>query len=295
MKKIVFFAAALAALVSCHKNDIETPITPVDENLKINLSMDLATKVTDTAFESGDEVGIYVVNYVDGVAGSLAALGNHYDNVKHTYSTSWTPAEEMYWLDKTTKADFYCYYPYGNPSSVTAYPFAVNADQSTLANYKASDFVWGMASGVSPTSNLVQIATNHVMSNMAIYLEAGDGFTDETFAAANVSVAVRNVKTNATVNLTDGTVTATGSTTEVTPYNEGVYYRAVIVPQTVASGSALIVVTVDGTEYTLKKGFTFAGGKQHKFTVTVNKTGNGINIGIGGWETDDEDNGGSAE
>lgn len=295
MKKIVFFAAALAALVSCHKNDIETPITPVDENLKINLSMDLATKVTDTAFESGDEVGIYIVNYVDGVAGSLAALGNHYDNVKHTYSTSWTPAEEMYWLDKTTKADFYCYYPYGNPSSVTAYPFAVNADQSTLANYKASDFVWGKASGVSPTSNLVQIATNHVMSNMAIYLEAGDGFTDETFAAADVSVAVRNVKTNATVNLTDGTVTATGSTTEVTPYNEGAYYRAVIVPQTVASGSALIVVTVDGTEYTLKKGFTFAGGKQHKFTVTVNKTGNGINIGIGGWETDDEDNGGSAE
>lgn len=295
MKKIVFFAAALAALVSCHKNDIETPITPVDENLKINLSMDLATKVTDTAFESGDEVGVYVVNYVDGVAGSLAALGNHYDNVKHTYSTSWTPAEEMYWLDKTTKADFYCYYPYGNPSSVTAYPFAVNADQSTLANYKASDFVWGMASGVSPTSNLVQIATNHVMSNMAIYLEAGDGFTDETFAAANVSVSVRNVKTNATVNLTDGTVTATGSTTEVTPYNEGVYYRAVIVPQTVASGSALIVVTVDGTEYTLKKGFTFVGGKQHKFTVTINKTGNGINIGIGGWETDGEDNGGSAE
>ena len=295
MKKIVFFAAALAALVSCQKNDTETPITPVDENFKINLSMDIATKVTDTAFESGDEVGIYVVNYVDGVAGTLAASGNHYDNVKHTYSTSWTPAEEMYWLDKTTKADFYCYYPYGNPSSVTAYSFAVNADQSTLANYKASDFVWGIASGVSPTSNLVQIATNHVMSNMAIYLEAGDGFTDETFASANVSVAVRNVKTNATVNLTDGTVTATGSTTEVTPYNEGAYYRAVVVPQTVADGSALVVVTVDGTEYTLKKGFTFVGGKQHKFTVTVNKTGNGINIGIGGWETDGEDNGGSAE
>ena len=295
MKKTLFFAAALAALVSCQKNDTETPITPVDENLKINLSMDIATKVTDTAFESGDEVGIYVVNYVDGVAGTLAASGNHYDNVKHTYSTSWTPAEEMYWLDKTTKADFYCYYPYGNPSSVTAYPFAVNANQSTLANYKASDFVWGIASGVSPTSNLVQIATKHVMSNMTIYLEAGDGFTDDTFAAANVSVAVHNVKTNASVNLTDGTVTATGSVTEMIPYNEGTYYRAVIVPQTVANDSALIVVTVDGTEYTLKKGFTFVGGKQHKFTVTVNKTGNGINIGIGGWETDGEDNGGSAE
>ena len=295
MKKTVFFAAALAALISCQKNDIETPITHVDENFKINLSMDLPTKVTDTAFESGDEVGIYVVNYVEGVAGTLAASGNHYDNVNHTYGLSWTAAEEMYWLDKSTKADFYCYYPYGNPSSVTAFPFAVKADQSTLANYKASDFVWGVASGISPTSNLVQIATNHVMSKMTIYLEPGDGFTAETFAAADMSVAIRNVKTNATVNLSDGTVTATGSATEVTPYNEGAYYRAVIVPQTVANGSALIVVTVDGTEYTLKKGFTFVGGKQHKFTVTVNKTGSGINIGIGGWESDGEDNGGSAE
>ena len=295
MKKTMLFAAALAALVSCQKNDIEIPVTPVDENLKINLSMDLGTRVTDTAFESGDEVGIYVVNYVDGYAGTLAASGNHYDNIKHTYATSWIPAEEMYWLDKTTNADFYCYYPYGTPESVTAYPFAVKADQSALVNYKVSDFVWGKASGVSPTSNLVQIATNHVMSNIKLYLEPGDGFTAETFAAADLSVAVRNVKTNATVNLSDGTVTATGSANEVIPYDEGAFYRAVIVPQTVADGSALIVVTVDGTEYTLKKGFTFVGGKQHKFTVTVNKTGSGINIGISGWETDGEDNGGSAE
>lgn len=295
MKKIVFFVAAVAALVSCQKNDMETSIIPEDMDLKINLSMDLDTKVTDTAYESGDAVGIYVVNYVDGVPGTLAVSGNHYDNVKHTYCTSWTPAEEMYWLDKNTKADFYCYYPYDYPSSVSAFPFAVMADQSSIADYKASDFVWGVASGVAPTSNLVHIETNHVMSNVKIFLVPGDGFTTESFDAAEISVAVHNIKTNATVNLSDGVVTATGSAAVVTPYNEGTYYRAIIVPQTVANDSVLIVVTIDGAEYTLRKGFTFVGGKQHKFTVAVNKTGNGINIGISGWETDDEDNGGSAE
>ena len=53
--------------------------------------------------------------------------------------------------------------------------------------------------------------------------------------------------------------------------------------------------TVNGTAYTLKKGFTFVSGKQHTFTVTVNRTVSGINIGIGDWENDGTDNGGDAE
>lgn len=68
-----------------------------------------------------------------------------------------------------------------------------------------------------------------------------------------------------------------------------------VVPQTVPDGSELIVVTVNGTEYAFKKGFTFDSGRQHKFTVTVNKTGSGVNVGVGGWDEDGNDNGGDAE
>lgn len=296
MKRIMFFVAAVAALVSC-KNVIETPENPYEgEKVKINLAVGVWTKVTDTSFEPGDEVGIYVVNYVDGAESKLQTSGNHYDNVKHTYGTSsWTPAVDMYWLDRNTKADFYCYYPYGTPSNVAEYAFSVKADQSALANYKSSDFAWGKASGVAPTSSTVQIATNHIMSNMAIYVEPGDGFTAEAFDAAEVAVSVRNVKTGAVINLSNGAVTASGAETTVTPYKDGTHYRAIIVPQTVADGSALVVVTVNGTEYSLKKGFTFVSGEQHKFVVKVNKTGSGVNVGIEDWKTDGEDNGGSAE
>lgn len=297
MKRILFFAAAMAALVSCQKNVTVTPENPSEaEKVKINLAVGVWTKVTDTSFEPEDEVGIYVVNYVDGAEGKLKTSGNHYDNVKHTYGTSsWTPAEDMYWLDRSTKADFYCYYPYGTPGNVAEYPFSVKADQSAAENYKSSDFAWGKAAGIVPTSSTVQIATNHIMSNMAIYVEPGDGFTAETFAAADVAVSVRNVKTGAVIDLSNGAVTASGAETTVTPYKDGTCYRAIIVPQTVAEGSALVVVTVNGTEYSLKKGFTFVSGEQHKFVFKVNKTGSGVNVGIGDWKTDGEDNGGSAE
>ena len=290
MKKTIAFAAVAVILASCQTSLTPTE-RPVDEPMEIHLSMGLTTKVTDTAFEDGDKVGIYVVHQTD----VLQTTGNHYDNIEHTFNGGWTGAETMYWMDKSTPADFYCYYPYASVTDVNAHAFTVAADQSDIQSLKDSDFAWGKAEKIAPTTQVVDLMTNHIMSSIKVYLQVGDGFTADSFAETDIKVNLRNVKNNALVNLADGSVTAQGSEVQMTPYKDNGYYRAVVVPQTVADGAELVVVTVNGTEYALKKGFTFVSGKRHKFTVTVNKTGNGVNVGIGSWEEDDEDNGGSAE
>jgi hypothetical protein len=297
MKKLFLFALVAMMLCSCSKsgNNEKIPLPVKPTEIPINVSMGVWTRATDTSYESGDKVGIYVVNYDGSTAGTLQSSGNHVDNMRFSYTTKWTPDTEIYWKDQTTKADFYCYYPYGSPADISAYAFTTKADQSKLADYKASEFLWGKATGITPTANAVPIITNRSMCNMLIYVVAGEGFTAETLAAANKSVKISSVKTSATVDLRTGVATATGSAAEVIPYNEGEYYRALIVPQTVADGSNLITVTVDGVDYTLAKGFTFKANTQHKFTVTVNKSSGGVDIGIGDWEIDDTDNGGAAE
>lgn len=299
MKHFLLSLAALSCLVSCTSGDDEIIPSPAPDpdpvKIPINISMNGWTRVTDTDYESGDKVGIYVVNYQGSSAGALQSSGNHVDNMCFTYTDNWTPESDIYWQNETTKADFYCYYPYGTPSDITAHPFSVKTDQSQQADYKASEFLWGKASGVSPTANAVPIITNRSMSNMLIYVAPGKGFTEETLAAATKSVRICNVKSSATVDLRTGVATATGSATEIIPYNEGTYYRALLVPQTVADGSNLITITVDGVDYTLAKGFTFKANTQHKFTVTVNKASSGVDIGVGNWEVDDTDNGGAAE
>lgn len=299
MKHFLLSLAALSCLVSCTSGDDEIIPSPAPDpdpvKIPINISMNVWTRVTDTDYESGDKVGIYVVNYQGSSAGAFQSSGNHVDNMCFTYTNNWTPESDIYWQDETTKADFYCYYPYGTPSDITAHPFSVKTDQSQQADYKASEFLWGKASGVSPTANAVPIITNRSMSNMLIYVAPGKGFTEETLAAATKSVRICNVKSSATVDLRTGVATATGSATEIIPYNEGTYYRALLVPQTVADGSNLITITVDGVDYTLAKGFTFKANTQHKFTVTINKASSGVDIGVGNWEIDDTDNGGAAE
>lgn len=291
------FASVAMLAVSCSKSSDtpEPPTPPTQEKIEIKISPTMATsRATDFGFETNDRIGLFVVNYNGSTPGTLKATGNHVDNMRFIYNGSWTPDSPIYWQDNITHADFYMYYPYAAVESVDAYPFAVKADQSAEAAYKASDLLTGKATNVAPTASATQIPANHVMSRIMIYLEAGNGFTKESLAAAQVSVKINGVKCNSTVNLATGAATATGDVVTVTPLKTDNAYKALIVPQTVAEGN-LITVNVDGRDFNLKKGFTFTGGKSHKFTVTLSKTSNGVNVNINPWNEDDIDNGGTAE
>jgi hypothetical protein len=223
----------------------------------------------------------------------LKATGNHADNIGFTYSGSWSAATPIYWKDATTKADFYCYYPYSSSiSNVEAYSFAVKTDQSSVANYKASDFLWGKTTDVAPTKDAVGITVKHAMSNVIVELVAGNGYTAEDMASA--SVAICGLKTNSTINLASGVVTATGDVAEITPMVESDYRRALVVPQSV-SNADLIKVTIGDKVYTLNQSIEFKSGTQHTCTLTVERTNQGINIGIDGWETEGDDFGGTVE
>ena len=273
--------------------DTPTPDKPTDK-LPISISTSI-TRATETAFESGDKVGLFVVNRnTDGSAATLNTSGNYVDNMLYTYTNVWTPATEIYWKDDKTHADFYLYYPYRQQvESVTAMPFSTKADQSAEADYKAGDLLIGSTLNVAPALSAVRIEARHVMSQVDIRLKAGAGFTESTLAAANVRVSLNNIRTDATVDLATAAVMPTGTASTITPYNDGSAYHAIIVPQQVAEGN-LITVNVDGSDYNLSKAFTFQSGKRHTFTVTVDKTSSGMNVTIGAWEDDGHDNGGSA-
>jgi hypothetical protein len=223
------------------------------------------------------------------------------DNERFTYNNgAWIPDETIYWKDQSTAADFYAYYPYSESVNISAHPFSVMADQSTEDNFWASDFLWGKATKVTPTSAAVPIVTNHSLSKILLAIEPGNGFTEESWAAATKSVKICNVKTNATIDLASGVATATGDDGEIVPFlsvptASGVNpsYKAMIVPQTIADKSKLIVVTVDGTEYVYRAGITFEANTQHRFVVTVNKKGGNVDVNIGEWD-DDTTNEGNA-
>ena len=296
MKKILALVATASLMFSCSQEEV----IPDIEKIPINISVGQQTRANDSTYENEDEVGIYVVNYDGSTAGSLKEEGNQVDNMRFEYNGgAWTPDAPIYWKDQSTAADFYAYYPYSESVNIAAHPFAVMADQSTEDNFWASDFLWGKATKVSPTKNAVPIETNHSLSRILVDIKPGNGFTAESWAAATKSVKICDVKTSATIDLSTGIATATGNNGEITPLavagtGSTLSYKAMIIPQLVANNSKLVVITIDGTEYVYRKGYTFSPNTIHKFTVTVNKNGSNVSVTIGEWNIDTTVNEGTA-
>lgn len=163
-KQLITIISVLFSLTACSGGGSDdpnsTPQPPLAEKRPIHISPTLQSRATESNFEIGDYIGLYIVNHPsDGSVAKLQTSGNHVDNMKFTYNGTWTPASPTYWKDDKTHADFYLYYPYATAiGDVNAIPWSVNADQSTSEKYKAGDLLIGKTTDVTPTEGDVGIA-----------------------------------------------------------------------------------------------------------------------------------------
>ena len=286
MKKIfISLLAVVGMMTSC--SDEMSQSSGLNDDMPIHISAEypvkgVSTRATDNGFVQDDAIGLFVVDYnSDGTPGELVMKGNRADNVKFEFNgASWSANYQLYWANKSTPADFYGYYPFNSAmQSATEYPFAVytNQDGTTAdkANYEQSDFLWAKAEKVQPTTDAVQLTYKHLMAGITIQLQMGTGFDAAEWAGLEKTVLVDNVKNNATINLQTGKVTLADGAEEtcITPLVYENVWRAVVLPQTIAAGTRVLNITVDGKNYGLVKNeaVQYVGGKMHNFTVTVNK------------------------
>ena len=297
MKKHLLIVSAMAvfALVGCSKNEGGGNLDP-EAKTPISISTTI-TRATDTEFEDGDKIGLYVVNY-NGSAHEIAAEGNHVTNADFSFNgTAWTPGEEIFWRDMVTHADFYAYYPFIETiADVNALPWAVATDQSDEADYWAGDFMWTKEADITPTTAAVPLQMKHILSNATVTVKGGTGFEEDVnLENANVELYFYGLKTAATIDLADGVVTPAGEATVVTPWKDvetTTTYRAMVIPQTIEAGKTLISVSVNNTVYPLvvEEGFTFEPSKKHNFTLTVNASKVNLSVEIVDWEEANLDN-----
>lgn len=280
----------------------EPDFEPVEEGSGIEISLDgsikqVATKVTAEGFETGDALGLYAVNYENDnqTPGTLLAEGNQADHVKYIFNFEnwqWTPVKKVYYKDINTNVDLYVFYPHSEPASVEAYNFEVQKDQSkpksqtALGGYEASDFLWAKVENVAPTEGKIKVLLDHKMAGVQVILTEGTGFEQDEFPLLEKSVLVVNTTRKATINMATGEVTPLGEPQAtgivMCPQTDG-SFRGIVVPQSVAAGTHLFKITIDGMTYSFKKDVDFAyeAGKVSKFTIKINRK-----TPTGGYELD---------
>ena len=318
MKRILLLMAtvALAMMQGCSFEEIKVdhgmqPTDPYKVQIYADIHQQPATKVTTDGFCTGDEVGVYLVNYDGTTPGALKLDGNQADNVKFSYNENgeWVSDHDIFYKDNETNVDFYGYYPYAEPASIEAYPFEVARDQSKaaehgqMAAYEASDFLWANTKNVTPTASKVILTFRHQMSSARIRFSQGTGWDDAAeYASVTKEVLVTSTIRKSTINLATGVVTPEGDAplTGIVPMKDYEEFRAIVVPQTVAAGQTLLTLTIDGRprHYVRDVDTEYLPGKITTYDLSISKKPNtgeyeveltGVNITA--WEADNVSHG----
>ena len=284
--KYSLLATVAAAFTACSETDLPGPDAMGDNSLPITLTAAYPTvsRASDAGFEDGDRMGVYVLDYKDGVTPSITGE-RRADNVGFAFNgsdNSWTSDAPVYWADGKTPADIIAYYPMQNTiSDPTVFAHSVSRRQDKegqnglMGDYEASDLLWAKAVKAMPTAGRVDLTLSHAMAGVRVTLKQGSGFGQGEWDELDKTVLVANVYTGSTVNLETGAVTVSTASepVSITPMPVGQDWRAVVVPQTVAAGKSVIALSVGADSYNLVKDtpMTYTQGKMHTFTITVNR------------------------
>lgn len=268
MKKNIFIIAALSllALAACdkvQKSEYE------DGEIRFNLGLP-ATRATATAFESGDKVSLFAVEYDGETVAPVQVGGNFINNEALTFDgTKWTAARKLYWSGNP--CDFYALYPYQpDMKSVDDYPFEVATDQND-GGYETSDLLFAKTEKVSRADGVVNLQFRHIFSKLIVKVEKGPKFEGEI--PDDIVSHIYNTNVECSVSLNTGSVekNAFGAKKTITMNKlSNELFEAVLVPQNIEKTTPLIELTMGGIAYLLDYSLSFRAGYAHTITVTLN-------------------------
>lgn len=282
MKKLLWISLVLLAF-GCKQ---EEGFEPTD-NGEIKVVAQLDSRATMTEFEYGDKLGLYAVEYMDGVAQPMQAGGNYLNNEPMTYSQNkWISDRKIYWSDAA--CDFYGIYPYQSLKTVENVLFEVATDQNApetdeaLSGYEASDLMWAKAEHVSRADGEVKLKFDHLMSRLVVKIVKGPRFEGEI--PDDIVTHLYNTATTAKVNFATAALEKyvySENKTITMRKVDNLTFDAIVVPQFIERTTPLVEITMGGIAYLLNYSMSFRPGIQHTITVTLNTSPDQEKIEIG--------------
>jgi hypothetical protein len=301
MNRLNFFsmmamtAVVLSLATSCDNDRNEPDETGSQVELRLSSGIEAHTLATFTGTDTQIPSGRIVIVFVDDAGDSLAL----YDNSELTADGSggFNNGIPMFFPRNGNNVNIYAIHtPAMLPGDVFTDTIIhnVRADQETIADYAPSDLLYARATDVARTLNAVPLTFYHLLSKLQVAIVAGNGLTAADIAGVTVGgtllearfVLEKITAPNAvTVNI-GGTATGISISSDVsTDFTAPQYNDAIIVPQTLAAGTAFITVhTLHGDlVYNLPGNVTFESGKRYAYQITAHLTGLALTSSITDW------------
>lgn len=258
------------------QGDAEHPQADIHQTFLAS-QQDYDLRVAGTAWEAGDQIGIYVRRTAQNTTWSAEQLLHsnlHYKTTRGGSVATFDPADEqqkVQW-DSSMKYDVLAYYPYNAQTQGGKIAYSV-ADQASLKPLLISDNLSAIAS-----DGAKQLVFRQALASLRFEMRSEDGGSLE-----GVTVRIVGMPTTGTLDLYSRQwqvdagstgeisvpVTVSGATTTAT---------ALILPiETTTSEMKVLFTLPNGRTYTwpLREGQSIVMGQQRTHTITLKDTGTG--------------------
>ena len=285
---LLLMAAALTACSSDVDQGQQSPFTDLspDGAVPVTFSVSDLRDITRAAssivtFNANEKVKVFVKpngasDYTQYDYKTAAGQSNVSLTLEKNYATN--DATPPYFPAGTgTTVQAYAYYPATAASAAT---FSVAGDQTSDANYKASDLMYAEVRTITKgSSEGTNLQMSHLMAQLHLNV-TGVGLT--------VNRVLVNAKKSVTFTPSDGTATATGTASDIVAATAaGDAYVCIPVQPIntvtikVETGSAGDNATT--ANFTFTSTSDFAAGKSYPINLTVNATSLGTTTAISDW------------
>ena len=227
MTKLFVLALLAGAMVSCNTEDTASTTANGKVAVQFTGGISVDTRAAGQAWADGDKIGIFMIEA--GKTLSADVIKEGVDNV--CYQTSGSSAFSPISGGKTIffpidgDVDFYSYYP---QTTVNDYKVALNMANQT--SQEAIDFMYAKKTGCNKATPQVDLKFNHMLSNLVLNVQPGNGLTEDDLNKLKVTIKDQN--TTATFNLADGVIFGEGNPANIQmkTVKVGKKYEAILLP-----------------------------------------------------------------
>ena len=222
----------------------------VDDNTEIRINAEVVDAQQSTraagasvfgSFATTDQVYLYITDATSSTSLKTGAV---------TLSSS-SVSTGIYYPTNGHLVNIKGYYPSSVTNTSTS--FAVQADQSSEANYKSSDLMYAHKENCARQSGAHALTFNHALSKIIVQVQS-----DGTITTEKAVVTLKNVKRSATLSagvfsaVSGSASTVTMGTTSSNLSTTAQSLSAIIVPQTIAASTQFIEVKLNTSNATLR-------------------------------------------
>ena len=269
--KLNYLTATLlvVGLAAC-TNEEESPVlndTPVAARITANIGNEVMTRVSGSAWDTNDKIGISYTSTDENKSGTNIAY--------HATTTTgnFEPDGEPIYLEGDDTYTFTAYYPYN--SDITADAPTISATTEATNQSSSIDFLYADKTDARKANPSVDFTFKHCMSRLTLTFAKGDGLSDAIMDKYTLS----GIKLSGTFDTTTGTATATTGETAsflTMAATFGNTSSVFLFPQEVSD--ITVSITIGGETYsaTLKlpdEATALAAGKNYTYNITVTKVG----------------------